>query len=172
MWLLISSCIKLPENFLKRSNCPPLYLFFSPPLTRIWMWWPSSNIGSWNVLCVKSLQSCPTLCSPMDCGPPGSSVHGILQARILEWTAMPSSRGSSQPRDQAHISFVSCIGRWVLYHYSYLESLSSRNISHQLRMQSSKIKVKEHGSLTLLSFLTCSDRFVPTLVLCRHSNTE
>ena len=41
-------------------------------------------------------QSCPTLCDPMDCNPPGSSVHGILQARILEWVTMPSSRGSSQ----------------------------------------------------------------------------
>ena len=44
-------------------------------------------------------QSCSTLCDPLDCGPPGSSDHGILQARILEWVAMPSSRGSSQPRD-------------------------------------------------------------------------
>ena len=43
----------------------------------------------------KSLQSCPTLCNPMDCSPPGSSIHGILQARILEWVSMPSSRGSS-----------------------------------------------------------------------------
>ena len=42
---------------------------------------------------------CLTLCDPMDCKPPGSSVHGILQARILEWFAMPSSKGSSQPRD-------------------------------------------------------------------------
>ena len=41
---------------------------------------------------------------------------GILQARLLEWVAMPSSRGSSQPRDQISISFVPCIGRWVLYH--------------------------------------------------------
>ena len=45
----------------------------------------------------KSLQSCPTLCDPMDCSLPDSSVHGILQAKILEWVAMPSSRGSSQP---------------------------------------------------------------------------
>ena len=44
------------------------------------------------------------------------SVHGILQARILEWVAMPSSRGPSRPRDQTCISYVSCIGRWVLYH--------------------------------------------------------
>ena len=48
--------------------------------------------------------------------PPVSSVHGTLQARILEWVAMPSSRGSSQPKDQTHISCVSCTGRQVLYH--------------------------------------------------------
>ena len=48
-------------------------------------------------------QSCPTLCNPKDYSPPGSSVHGILQARILEWVAMPSSRESSQPRDRTHV---------------------------------------------------------------------
>ena len=58
--------------------------------------------------CAKSLQ---TPCDPMDCSPPGSSVHGILQARILEWVAMPASRGSSWPRDCTHISCISCIGR-------------------------------------------------------------
>ena len=47
----------------------------------------------------QSLQSCLTLCDPVDCSPAGSSVHGILLARILEWAAMPSSRGSSQCRD-------------------------------------------------------------------------
>ena len=52
-----------------------------------------------SLLSVLSLQSCPTLCHPMDCSPPGSSVHGILQARILEWIAVPFSRGSSRPRD-------------------------------------------------------------------------
>ena len=46
-------------------------------------------------LCAKSLQSCPTLWDPMDCSPPGSSVHGILQAGTLEWVAIPFSRGSS-----------------------------------------------------------------------------
>ena len=45
-------------------------------------------------------QSCPTLCDPMDCSPPASSVHGTLQARILEWVAIPFFRGSSWPRDQ------------------------------------------------------------------------
>ena len=62
-----------------------------------------------NVMEVKVLvaQSCPTLFDPVDCSPPGSSVPGIVQARILEWVATSSSRGSSQPRDQTH---VSCIG--------------------------------------------------------------
>ena len=55
-------------------------------------------------MCAKSLQSCLTLCNPMDCSPPGSSVHGTLQARILEWIAMPSSRGCSQPKDQTQVS--------------------------------------------------------------------
>ena len=57
----------------------------------------------------KSLQSCSTLCHPINCRPPGSSVRGILQARILEWVLMPSSRGSSYPRDQTHISCGSCV---------------------------------------------------------------
>ena len=52
----------------------------------------------------KSLQSCLTLCEPMDCSPPSSSVHGILQTRTLEWITMPSSRGPSESRDQTHIS--------------------------------------------------------------------
>ena len=46
-------------------------------------------------------QLCLTLCDPMDCSPPGSSAHGILQARVLEWVAIPFSRGSSQPRDRS-----------------------------------------------------------------------
>ena len=51
-------------------------------------------------------QSCPILCDPMDCSLPGSPVHGILQARTLEWIAMLSSRGSSQPRDRTQVSHV------------------------------------------------------------------
>ena len=60
---------------------------------------------------VLVIQSCLTLCDPTDCSPPGSSVHGILKARILEWVAIPSSRGSSQPRDRTQ---VSCIADSVL----------------------------------------------------------
>ena len=51
-------------------------------------------------------QLCSTLCDPMDCSLAGSSVHGILQARILEWVAIPSFRGSSQPRDQTQVSCI------------------------------------------------------------------
>ena len=50
-------------------------------------------------ICCSVTKLCLTLCDPMDCNLPGSSVHGILQARLLEWVVMPSSRGSSQPRD-------------------------------------------------------------------------
>ena len=60
------------------------------------------------------LPSCLTLCDPVDCS--GSSVPGILQARVLEWVAVPSSGGSSRPRDRTCVSYVSCIGRWVLDH--------------------------------------------------------
>ena len=61
--------------------------------------------------CAMSLQSCVTLCDSTDCSPPGSSAHGFLQARILEWVAMPSSTGSSWPRDQ---KYVSCNGKRVI----------------------------------------------------------
>ena len=67
-------------------------------------------------MCAKSLQSCLTLCDPMDCSPPGSSVHEIFQARILQWVAISYSRGSSWPRDQTCIPCISCIGRQILHH--------------------------------------------------------
>ena len=75
--------------------------------------------------CAKSLQSCPLLCDPMDCSPPGSSVHRLLQASILEWVAMPSSRGSSQPRDCTRFSYVSCIGRQDFWTRVSLGKISS-----------------------------------------------
>ena len=55
---------------------------------------------------VLVVQSCPMLCDPMDCSTPGSSVHGILQARTLEWLPIPFSRGPSQPRDQTRVSCI------------------------------------------------------------------
>ena len=54
-------------------------------------------------MCAQSLQSCLTVCDSMDCSPPGSSAHGILQAKVLEWLAISSSRGSSQPWDGTQV---------------------------------------------------------------------
>ena len=65
------------------------------------------NVYSLPCVCAGSLQLCPTLSNPMDCNLPGSSAHGILQARTLEWVVMPSSRGSSRPRDWTHVSCIS-----------------------------------------------------------------
>ena len=62
-------------------------------------------------------QLCPTLSDPMDCGLPGFSVHGISQARTLGYFAISSSRGSSWSRDWTFDSCVSCIGKWILYHW-------------------------------------------------------
>ena len=76
----------------------------------------------------------PSLWDAMDCSPSGSSVHGILQARILEWVAMLSSRGSHQPRDWACVSYVSCIGRQILYHYSHLRNPKWNTTQPQKRM--------------------------------------
>ena len=82
-------------------------------------------------LCAKSHQSCLTLCDPMDYSPPGSSFHGILQARILGWVAMPPSRRSSRPRDQTCITpalaggFFTTSTTWEDPHYVLSTYLSS-----------------------------------------------
>ena len=93
------------SSFLTNSIFPPTTMLF--PLR-------NSSIPS---PCVhaKLLQSCLTLHNPMDCSPSASSVHGFLQARILEWIARLSSKGSSWPMDLIHTSYISCIGRQVLY---------------------------------------------------------
>ena len=60
-------------------------------------------------------QSCPALCGPMDCSLPGSAIHGIFQARILEWAAISFSRGSSQPRDRTRVFCIAdrCFSIWA-----------------------------------------------------------
>ena len=106
------------------------------PLSTVSCHWPGPDQASvkgprgsgqppcWSRACVhaKWLHSCLILWDPMDGNPPGSSVHGILQARILEWVAMPSLRGSSRPKGPTWVSFVFCVGRWVLYHLHHLGS--------------------------------------------------
>ena len=66
---------------------------------------------SYYIVKVLGAQSCPTLCNPMDCSLPGYSVHGILQARILEWVVILFARGSSWPRDQTRVSHIA--GRFL-----------------------------------------------------------
>ena len=94
-------------SFLGYSACPSRYLqqahhgFISAPCSR------KSQIILLAYVCAKSLQLCLTLHNPMDCSLPGSSIHGILQARILEWVARPSSRGSSAPQDWNCVSCIS-----------------------------------------------------------------
>ena len=84
--------------------------------------WPDTHACV--CMCVRACCpfSCVWLCNPVDCSLPGSSVHGILQARVLEWVAMPSSRWSSQPRAGTHDFFISCIGSQVLYQECHLGS--------------------------------------------------
>ena len=87
------------------------------PRQGVGVWFPGQGTKILHAcVCAKSLQLCLTVCSHMDCSLPGSSVHGILQARIPEWVSMPSSRGSSPPRDRTCVSYISCISRQLLYH--------------------------------------------------------
>ena len=71
-------------------------------------------------------QSCPTLCHPMDCSLPGSSVHGIFQARILEWVAISFSRGSLRPMDRAQVSLIA--GRLLTVRATRAESNLETNV--------------------------------------------
>ena len=73
-------------------------------------------------------QACSTLCRPTDCRPLGSSVHGIFQARLLEWVAISYSRGSSEPRDQTRVSRISCTSRQILYHCATGKPHHSREV--------------------------------------------
>ena len=73
-------------------------------------------------VCAQSLSRVPTLCNPMGWSPPGSSVHEILQARVLEWVAMSSPRGSSRPRDRTQVSVCLLHCRWILYHFTTCEA--------------------------------------------------
>ena len=79
----------------------------------------SNNLGPWFCCCCLVDKSCPSLCDPMDCSPPGSSVHGICQARILEWGATSFSGGSSQSRDR---TCISCTDGKILYSWTTCEA--------------------------------------------------
>ena len=95
-------------------------------------------------------QSCPTLCDPVDGSPPGSSVHGILQARILEWVAISFSRGSSRPRDRTQVSHITgrcfnlCTTREALkYKNAVSQKTSYRDTELQIQVLTSKTSREE-----------------------------
>ena len=87
--------------------------------------WTVTQQGGPCALCSVT-QLCPALCDPLDCSPPGSSVHRISQARILEWVVISFPRGSSQSRGSAgDRTCVSCVGRWILYHWATREAVTT-----------------------------------------------
>ena len=92
-------------------------LFNAPATWGVVLVHPIFLVCLFYVVCVCVLtQLCLTLCNPMDCSLPDSSVHGIFQARILEWVTISHSRRSCQPTDQTCISCVFCISRQIVYH--------------------------------------------------------
>ena len=110
----------------------------------------------------KMLQLCPPLCDPINCSPPGFSVHRILQARILEWVAMPSSGVSSQPWDNTCVPNISFIGRQVLYHNGNEQVHSNEQVPYWLpifhcprKWQLTPVFLpgKSHGRQSLVGYL-------------------
>ena len=104
------------------SSCPTLYAIpISSPCTHLCTHMPNytRNLIISNCCCSSVTKSCPTRCNPMNCNPPDSSVHGIFQARILQWVAIFFSRRASWPRNRTHISWI---GRQILYCLSHMGS--------------------------------------------------
>ena len=115
------------------------------------------------VLCLVT-QLCLTLCDLVDCSSPGPSVHGILQARTFEWVAIPSSRESFWLRDRTWVSYVSCIGMQVLYHFFTWEApVLLRGTINYCKKLNSKIKINRIiiALLFLFSRSVMSDSFQP-----------
>ena len=118
-------------------------------------------------------QSCPTLCNPMDCSPPGSSVHRILQARILEKVAITSSRGSSWLRDRTHIPWT---GRWIpLYHLGIIKwdiksgALIQQNCyPYKKRKKNLKIKKEEEETPDCPAYLSLCFSFSLSSCMLSH----
>ena len=98
LWVQVGSA----DVALGFTPCLPLRVF------SIWLTNLSWSSLDWERGLMKSeiAQLCPTLCDPMDCSPPGSSMHGIFQARVLEWVAISFSRGSSWPKDRTRVSHI------------------------------------------------------------------
>ena len=118
-WQTGHSVVAVARSAMLLSLCMTLSL--SPWPLCSWAHWVMMGLTGergWLVLCehAKSLQLCTILCDPRDCSPPDSSVHGILQARILEWVAMPSSRGIF-PTQGLNLGLLHC--RRIIYQMRY-----------------------------------------------------
>ena len=111
------------ENHYKLKPATSSYLRALVWGNKKWSW----LLGVFPNVCLGA-QLCLTLGDPMDCSQPGSSVHEILPARILEWVAISSSKGSSWPRYQTHGSCISCIDRWILYYLGSFPKAKSQKI--------------------------------------------
>ena len=110
--------------------------------------------------------SCLILCYPMDCNLPGSCAHGISQARILEWVAIPSSKGFSRNRDGTHVSCISCTGRQVLHYMRHWESTFNSHTSALLASISfSKLWLNDY-LIWILKLLIQVGRFGLQLWIC------
>ena len=123
--LRVSCLTQIVKNSASRKNNCKLYDSNFPDKM---IWWICGKSPSHfkKEKCVHAQSfSHGLFCDPMDCSLPGTSVCGILQARILEWVAIPFSRGSSRPRDWTWVSGLSCTGRWILYHWATWEILDA-----------------------------------------------
>ena len=124
----------------RRKRCQQLNQHYSLISKSALFYHASSQAPLEQIRVLKSLQLCLTLCDPIDCSPPGSSVHGILQARILEWVVIPSSRGSSRARDWTLGLLHLRLCRWIRYHWAtgklskYKEANCFRNPSFTLHL--------------------------------------
>ena len=92
------------------TSLSSIFHSLAPPAPFTWFTFLCSSHH--HLMFVSVTKSCPTLCNSMDCSPPGSSIYGILQARILEWTAIPFSRGFSWPRDHTWVFYTT--GRFFI----------------------------------------------------------
>ena len=116
----ISHAIMRVKNW---NNSHAINISLQPFCFPLWVQYSKNSTSYSTLYCkviVESLSCVQLFCDPMDCSPRGSSVPGILQARILEWVAISFSRGSFQPRDRTH---VSCLGRQILHHCATREAL-------------------------------------------------
>ena len=144
MSLLFNMLSRLVINFLPRSNHLLISWLQSPSVTGMSLHHNLHSVYIYpTAAAAKSLQLCPTLCDPIDGSPLGSSVPGILLARILEWVAILFSRGSSWPRNQTCVSYGSCIGRRILYHWATWEAPI-----HTYLLNIQKTKIMASGPIT------------------------